>query len=393
LIAADKRKSFYEDLVQVGDKDSCGCGTPAGKLAEECLTEYMNGFHARNPNFHVFNAVMHVDEATPHLHINYIPIGHYKRGLDTQNGYNQALNEMGFKGADCFKNWRERERAVLRDICKAHGLEVKPKEEEKGRGYSFTVEEYKEEKDRVKEEIKALETVKEELKSEIEWIKREGEHLSTSVTQLKAENDGLGKEFYSLTEKKKVLEGELDKLSAEVKEFRKKSDKVKAGKDFMLDNSDNHKLDCLSDELDEYLKSPLKIPFYKENILNVFREMKKQLKKAYKIAEKASSFAFKQWELCEKAYEANKRLGEYVPKLESENKTLKEKIVGLSEANQSFKEIKELTRRFLEKKGLKQECNAFMGEQRMLEQQARQEAQERKKAVERDDFDDFSPSR
>jgi hypothetical protein len=79
-----KRKSFYEDLVQVGTKDDCGCGTPNGDIAVKCLTEYMNGFYERNPNFHVFNAVLHVDEATPHLHINYIPVGHYKRGLDTQ---------------------------------------------------------------------------------------------------------------------------------------------------------------------------------------------------------------------------------------------------------------------------------------------------------------------
>ena len=55
----------------------------------------MQGFSERNPNFFVFNAVLHVDEATPHLHIDYIPIGHYKRGVDTQNGLAQALKEMG----------------------------------------------------------------------------------------------------------------------------------------------------------------------------------------------------------------------------------------------------------------------------------------------------------
>ena len=46
----------------------------------------MEGFRNRNPNFYVFNAVLHMDEATPHLHIDYIPVGHYKRGQDTQNG-------------------------------------------------------------------------------------------------------------------------------------------------------------------------------------------------------------------------------------------------------------------------------------------------------------------
>ena len=35
----------------------------------------MEGFQARNPNFYVFNAVLHLDESTPHLHINDIPVG------------------------------------------------------------------------------------------------------------------------------------------------------------------------------------------------------------------------------------------------------------------------------------------------------------------------------
>jgi hypothetical protein len=85
--------------VQVGTKDDCGCGTHNGKLAEKCLTEYMESYKERNPNFHVFNAVMHLDEATPLLHINYIPIGHYKRGLDTQNGYNQSVKGNGIHGS------------------------------------------------------------------------------------------------------------------------------------------------------------------------------------------------------------------------------------------------------------------------------------------------------
>lgn len=71
ITSADKRKSFYEDVVQIGTKDDTGVGTADAETAAECLKEYMNGFQARNPNFYVFNAVLHVDEATPHLHIDY----------------------------------------------------------------------------------------------------------------------------------------------------------------------------------------------------------------------------------------------------------------------------------------------------------------------------------
>lgn len=80
--AADKRKSFYEDVVQIGKIEDSGYGTEDFQLVAECLKEYMKGFQKRNPNFYVFNAVLHMDEATPHLHIDYIPVGHYKRGQD-----------------------------------------------------------------------------------------------------------------------------------------------------------------------------------------------------------------------------------------------------------------------------------------------------------------------
>ena len=105
--ASDKRKSFYEDVVQIGKREDSGYGTEEFQLVADCLKEYMEGFQNRNPNFYVFNAVLHMDEATPHLHIDYIPVGHYKRGQDTQNGIAQALKEMGFgEGKQAIARWR-----------------------------------------------------------------------------------------------------------------------------------------------------------------------------------------------------------------------------------------------------------------------------------------------
>ena len=142
ITSADKRKSFYEDVVQIGTMNDTGCETTAGKLAAECLTEYMRGFSERNPNMHVFNAVLHQDEATPHLHIDYIPIGHYNRGIDTQNGIAQALKEMGYgNGKGSISRWREAERKVLEDICKYRGIDISEPKESRG---SLSVEEYKE---------------------------------------------------------------------------------------------------------------------------------------------------------------------------------------------------------------------------------------------------------
>ena len=146
---ANKQKSFYEHLIYIGTKNDSAVGTPDAEKTAECLREYMEGFQARNPNLYVFNAVMHLDEATPHLHIDYIPLGHYSRGLEVRNAKNKALDEMGF-GNDAHSNnrWRLREWEVLRDICNAHGIEIS--EPKKSRGYSYTVEEYGEHEDEIR---------------------------------------------------------------------------------------------------------------------------------------------------------------------------------------------------------------------------------------------------
>lgn len=142
VTSADKRKSFYEDVVQIGTMDDTGVGSPDGQIAAECLAEYAKGFAARNPNFHVFFSALHLDERTPHLHIDYIPVGHYRQGVDTQNGLAQALKEMGYgTGKDAINRWRLAERAVLEQICREHGIEISAPEKSRG---SLTVEQYKE---------------------------------------------------------------------------------------------------------------------------------------------------------------------------------------------------------------------------------------------------------
>ena len=158
LTSPDKRKSFYEYLIQLGTMEDTGIGTEAAEKATDCLREYMRGFTERNPNFYVFNAVIHLDEKTPHLHIDYVPVGHYKRGVDTQNGIAQALKEMGFgSGKNAIAKWRQSEYLIFREICEKNGFIIS--EPKKSRGVSFAIEEYKEiqhEKERLTEELQPL---------------------------------------------------------------------------------------------------------------------------------------------------------------------------------------------------------------------------------------------
>jgi hypothetical protein len=135
--SSNKEKSFYEILVQVGDKNTCAVGSADGELAAKILDEYARGFSERNPNFHVVNSVLHLDERTPHLHIDYVPIAEgYKNGLQTRNSISVALQQMGFgKDKDSINRWRMQERQILREICERYGMEIA--EETKGRGKSF----------------------------------------------------------------------------------------------------------------------------------------------------------------------------------------------------------------------------------------------------------------
>ncbi len=92
-----QEKTFEEIVVQFGDINDCSVGSENIELAKQMLDEYMRGFEARNPNLKVFNAVMHLDEAMPHLHIDFVPITHTdSRGLSTRVSMSGALREMGF---------------------------------------------------------------------------------------------------------------------------------------------------------------------------------------------------------------------------------------------------------------------------------------------------------
>lgn len=124
---------------------------------------------------------MHLDEATPHLHIDYIPVGHFSNGLDARNAMAKALEEMGYgKGANAINRWRLAEWEVLHQICVSHGIEIS--EPKKSRGYSFTTQEYGERKD------------------EIRRLEEEKAYALTELDETNAELDKVAKKKVKLTE-------------------------------------------------------------------------------------------------------------------------------------------------------------------------------------------------
>jgi len=234
----NKQQSFYEYVVGVGTMHDTGYASnpDAAKIAVECLQEYMAGFEKRNPQFHVFNAVIHQDEATPHLHYDMIPFADgMKKGMTRQQGINKALEQMGYgTGKQAIANFTQSERKVFREICEAHGLKIA--EETKGREQTYTCEEYRKTADKNRAEITEQEAIKSKNQAEIETQnqiitdkKAEAESMvdAFAPTPTKVEKTLFGKE--KIVEKSKE-EIELEKQMAAAKMVLSERDAIEKDK-------------------------------------------------------------------------------------------------------------------------------------------------------------------
>ena len=89
----DQEKPFYEVIFQIGNKDDMSAASENGKLARAILDKFMRSFQERNPHLHVFSAHLHMDEATPHLHIDFIPYTTYHR--KQARSFHPCISETG----------------------------------------------------------------------------------------------------------------------------------------------------------------------------------------------------------------------------------------------------------------------------------------------------------
>lgn len=184
-----QEKLFHEIILQIGDKETMGAETENGELAKTILDRYMYDFEKRNPNLRVFSAHLHMDEATPHLHIDFIPFTtNSKRGLETRVSLKKALEAQGFVGGSRsdteWNRWVASEKEILSQIMLEHGIEWDQKNtHEKHK----SVSEFK--RDKLIEEVEALEDKKEELKEEMKTYKNAEEYALATVRKIKNNDD------------------------------------------------------------------------------------------------------------------------------------------------------------------------------------------------------------
>jgi hypothetical protein len=195
-----QEKLFHEIIVQVGNKDDMAAITKEGQIAANVLNDYMLDFQKRNPYLKVFSAHLHMDEATPHLHIDFVPFTTgSKRGLDTRVSLKQALENQGFKGGSRseteWNQWTFSEKQQLAKVMEKHGIEW---EQLGNHDKHLSVENYKKEQ-RIKE-VASLDKEIREKYFEIDAIADKKHEITTNLQDTTIELD-------ILREKNRFIDG------------------------------------------------------------------------------------------------------------------------------------------------------------------------------------------
>lgn len=283
LKSKNGEKPFYEDVLQWGRMEDFKAEPQLREKAKECLVEYARTFEARNPNLKLIGAYVHMDEASPHLHLDYIPVAQgYKTGLQARNSLDKAMKQMGYtpvresRKNNATKLWKENEREYFGELCRSKGLKV---EAERSLGRKqFTVSEYKEAQNEMLEEIKA------DMLPVIEkYNTRKDEALNAAIQA---------------------------KGKAQAEEARYESFKVLADEQVKLIDETSNRIQETSSELDEKLEK-----------LSAMNELSEQVDKAHTLREKRYSIENHTIEAKKSLFgkiEASERIGVFIEGLKKE---------------------------------------------------------------------------
>ena len=198
-----QEKLFHEVIFQIGNKDDMNARSQNGELAKEILDEFMKEFPKRNPNLRIFSAHLHMDEETPHLHIDFVPfVTGSKRGLDTRVSLKQALASQGFKGgtrqATEQSQWMEAEKKELAKVMERHGVIWK----------QLGIH---------RKHLSVLDFQKQEREKEVVALTAQKEEICQTITEIQAAADGEKRDLQDLQEQKAAMQKEILKMSSDKK--------------------------------------------------------------------------------------------------------------------------------------------------------------------------------
>ena len=196
----------------------------------------MKDFQKRNPTLRVFSCYLHQDEATPHLHIDFVPyVTDWKgKGMDTKVSMKQALKSLGFQGGTKrdteLNQWINHEKKVLAEIAKQYGIEWEQKgtHEEHLDVYNFKKKERKKEVQELEQEKEYLITENEGLtlqiaegRYDIKTLREEKERTIKEKETAEKQAEETEKQLKNLEERRGQLQPIIDNVSRKLRECQK----------------------------------------------------------------------------------------------------------------------------------------------------------------------------
>ncbi len=212
-----QEKLFYEVIFQIGNKDDMNVQSNEGQLAKDILCEFMEQFQKRNPNLFVFSSHLHMDEQTPHIHIDFVPfIRNSKRGLDTRVSLKGALSEQGFKGGTRgmteWNEWIEAEKQELSKVMGRHGVQWK---QLGTHNKHLSVLDF--EKQERQKEVAELEQTISGSKEELSDILHRQIEAGRETEQIRKEGEAIRQELNKMVQSKEVMERNIHTYDEDAK--------------------------------------------------------------------------------------------------------------------------------------------------------------------------------
>ncbi len=261
-----QEKEFYEVLFQVGNRDDTGLDSDMCKEAAEVLAEYARTFQERNPHLILFNAVVHMDESTPHLHLDFVPMSDEarKNGMRVRNSLTGALRQQGHTGTGLSRTitieWLEREKEHIGQLMLEHGIEwvkLGTKEEH------LSVKDYK---------LKKRQEEIEQITSELGEVQKKLDKAAKKKVKI-AEIESIEAKESMFGKKVTLSKEDYDKLNDAAKKYvamEKSTKKLKSERDTAVQERDKlkAKYDATASELAGYKKKEEEAHYFSRKKLN-----------------------------------------------------------------------------------------------------------------------------
>lgn len=193
-----KTKTFQELVVQIGSRDA----QISPEKAIQVYTDFLEEFKKNNPQMAILGAYVHMDEATPHLHLDYVPYAEYSKGMSRRVSNDRAMAQMGYKN---WNEWREKQDQLLSMCMQKQELE---REIVGDISRHKTIAEYK--------------TLMRAMDKQIEQVSKEARITALRYGQNIATQEKIPEQNELLKAKNATLEQYTIELEEEIMEMRKK---------------------------------------------------------------------------------------------------------------------------------------------------------------------------